>query len=98
MCVDGALSDEQPLGDLPVRQACGDEFRDLVLAGGEDLLLLREAVRRRLYDRREGSADTLATSGYPARLALGGYLGPRRSSYLCCYLVDGCLDARKRPA
>jgi hypothetical protein len=32
--VDGALSNEQPLGDLPVRQIVGDQLRDLILTRG----------------------------------------------------------------
>ena len=33
MVVDGAFGDEQPPGDLPVRQAFGQQRQDLSLAG-----------------------------------------------------------------
>ena len=35
VCVDGALGDEEPFGDLPVRQAPGDQLCDLLFALGE---------------------------------------------------------------
>jgi hypothetical protein len=42
MGVDGALGDEEPLGDLLVRQAPGDQLSDLVFALSKwEFLLLR---------------------------------------------------------
>jgi hypothetical protein len=42
MGVDGPLGDEEPLGDLLVRQAPGDQLSDLVFALSErEFLLLR---------------------------------------------------------
>jgi hypothetical protein len=41
VCVDGALGDEQPLGDLPVRQTPGNQLRDLNLTRSERQILLR---------------------------------------------------------
>src|SRR5215469_2335404 len=41
MGVDGALGDEEPLGDLLVRQAPGDQLSDLVFALSEREFLLR---------------------------------------------------------
>src|SRR5690242_17845443 len=38
--VDGALGDEQPVGDLAVGQARGDQLGDLVFAVGERQVLL----------------------------------------------------------
>jgi hypothetical protein len=39
--VDGAVGDEQPLGDLPVRQTPCDQLRDLTLTRSEQQILLR---------------------------------------------------------
>ena len=44
MCFDGSGTNHQHVGDLPVRQALGDEHRDLALAFGESTELLGDGL------------------------------------------------------
>jgi hypothetical protein len=70
MGVDGALGDEEPLGDLLVRQAPGDQLSDLVFALSEREFLLR-TWRSLLRCEPDGCGDTVATADCPARFTPG---------------------------
>jgi hypothetical protein len=66
MSIYGALGDEEPLGDLPVRQALGDQPCNLVFAPDERKFLLLS--RRRSGDGGEpnGGGDTVSSAHCPA--------------------------------
>ena len=86
MGVDGPLGDDEPLGDLPVGQAGGDQLRDLALAPGE-----RQVIRRGRGFRRpqpESGGDPVTPARRPARPAHHDRGGPQRSHRLRRHRAD----------
>jgi hypothetical protein len=91
--VDGALGDEQPFGDLPVRQAPGDQLCDLVFALGEREFLLRTR-RSRLWGEPQCGGDAVAAADYPARF-VWSCRGSKFCCRLCRYVANHCLHGRE---
>src|SRR5271165_4519935 len=68
VCVDGSLGDDQPGGDLPVGQAVGDQFRNLVLPCGQRQPAGGGWFPVAVRGRPERGTDLVAATEQPARL------------------------------
>ena len=75
MVLRGAFGDDEPLGDLPVGEALGDQLGDLGLAPAQRG---RHARRAELRDERAGAVDVGRHAERPGEAVgvAGGALGP----------------------